>query len=140
MSPRRVASGLALVMTLAVCAGCRGADDVAGMKELQRLRSGTVDVVLLSPREALHQGRDTFTIEFRSTSDGSLMDVGGVKASANMPMPGMPMFGSIDVQPASGKGRYAAASDFSMAGTWRLAIEWDGPAGRGSVSFSTSVQ
>jgi hypothetical protein len=28
----------------------------------------------------------------------------------------------------------------SMAGTWRMPIEWDGPMGKGSVTFATSVQ
>ena len=108
------------------------------MTELLRLKSGTLDVVLLSPDEALRHGKDTFTIEFRT--GGRIVDVGGVRVSANMPMPGMAMFGNIDVQPTSVPGRYTASSDFGMAGTWRMTIEWDGPAGRGSVSFARSVQ
>ena len=57
-----------------------------------------------------------------------------------MPMPGMPMFGTIDVQRTDVPGRYAATGEFAMAGTWRMTIEWDGPQGRGSVTFSGSVQ
>jgi hypothetical protein len=52
----------------------------------------------------------------------------------------MPMFATIDVQRTSAPGRYSATGEFSMAGRWRLAVEWDGPAGKGSVSFSGSVQ
>ena len=122
---------------MTAAAGCGGGS--AALTELQRVRSGGLDVVVLSPREALRHGKDDFVIEFRS-ADGSLVDVGAVRANASMPMPGMPMFGSITVQRADVPGRYAAEADFSMAGTWRLSIEWDGPKGKGSVMFSGSVQ
>ena len=124
----------------AAAAGCSRAADTTNLTELQRVRSGTVDVVLLSPRDALRHGKDTFFVEFRSTPDGTLIDAGNVRATANMPMPGMAMFGNIEVQPTSVPGRYAANSEFEMAGTWRMAIEWDGPSGKGSVTFSGTVQ
>ena len=55
------------------------------------------------------------------------VDVGEVRAGASMPMPGMPMFGRINVERAEVPGRYRAEGDFSMAGTWRLNVDWDGP-------------
>lgn len=138
---RRWAPMVGLVVAMAAAgASCRGTDDTANMTALQRLRSGPLDVVLLSQNEALRHGKDTFIIEFRSAPEGTLVDVGSVRLSANMPMPGMAMFGKIDVQPAKVPGRYTANSDFGMAGTWRMTIEWDGPAGRGAVNFAGSVQ
>jgi hypothetical protein len=110
------------------------------MTELQRVRSGDLDVVLLSPDDALREGKDTVTIEFRSASDQSLLDVGTVKASASMSMAGMPMLGGIQLEPTDVKGRYTANTDLGMAGTWRMTMEWDGPARRGSVSFSATAQ
>jgi hypothetical protein len=124
------------VLLLVLVAACGGPGKLS---ELERVKSGTLDVVLLSDHDALKHGKDTFVIEFRSQSGGALVDVGTVKAGANMPMPGMPMFGTIDVQRTDVPGRYAAAGEFSMAGRWRIAVEWDGPAGKGSVSFSGSV-
>jgi YtkA-like protein len=112
----------------------------ASQTELERIRSGMVDVVLLSPRDALRHGKDAFVIEFRSASGGALVDVGQVRGSATMPMAGTPMFGTVDVQRTDVPGRYAANGDFSMAGTWRMTIQWDGPAGQGSVTFPGSVQ
>jgi hypothetical protein len=50
------------------------------------------------------------------------------------------MFGNIDVQRTAVPGRYTANSDFAMAGTWRMKLEWDGPAGKGSVVFSSTAQ
>lgn len=130
--------GLLLLVGAGVGSACRRADDTTNMTELHRLRSDSLDIVFLSRNDALRHGKDSFTIEFRSA--GKLVDAGRVRVSANMPMPGMAMFGIIDVQPTSVPGRYAASSDFDMAGTWRMTIEWDGPAGRGSINFVESLQ
>jgi YtkA-like len=130
-------AGIAVYVLVAAAAGCGGRS--AGLTELQRVRSGGLDVVVLSPRDGLRHGKDDFIIEFKA-ADGSLVDVGDVRASASMPMPGMPMFGSVSVQRGDVPGRYRAEADFGMAGTWRLSVEWDGPKGKGSVTFSGSVQ
>lgn len=120
--------------------GCRRADGTANLTELERVRSGMLDVLLLSPHDAIHRGQDAFVIEFKSASGGNLIDVGNVHASASMPMPGMAMFGNIEVRRTGAPGRYAADSQFDMAGTWRITIEWDGAVGHGSVVFSGTVQ
>ena len=141
MNQRAVTSVCALILTfVASSAGCGGGGDTAHMTELQRVRSGTLDVSLLSPHESLHHGRDTFVIEFKSTSGGNLVDVGDVRATASMPMPGMAMFGNIEVRRTDTPGRYDASGEFEMAGTWRLTLEWDGSAGKGSIAFSGTVQ
>jgi hypothetical protein len=132
-------------MVLAACsmlvAGCGRGDEATALRELQRVRSGSVDAVLLSPNEALRQGKDTVFIEFRSAADGRLVDVGKVQATATMPMAGMaPMSGAIDIVSTDTAGRYSVATDLSMAGDWRIVLEWNGPAGRGSASLSTFAQ
>jgi hypothetical protein len=116
----------------------RVAEGQAGAVVTQ-IRSGDLTVVLLSPTGTLHQGRNTFTIEFRSASS-SRVDVGTVRASANMAMPGMVMSGGLEVTRTSVPGRYQATAEFGMAGAWQMAVEWDGPAGRGSVNFQGPVQ
>jgi hypothetical protein len=137
---RRLAGCFVLVLAM-MGAGCGGAGDESNMTELQRLKSGTMDVVVLAPREGLKHGKGAFLIEFRSTANGSLVDAGNdVRASATMLMPGMPMFGSIDVQRTEVAGRYRASSEISMAGAWRMTIEWNGTNGRSSVSFTGTVQ
>lgn len=135
---RRWAAWGSILVAAAAASACGRARET--LTELQRVRSGTIDVVLLSPHEGLRHGKDTFIIEFRSASGGSLIDVGTVRGNATMPMPGMPMFGSIDVQRAEVAGRYTANGEFSMAGTWRVTVEWDGSAGKGSVTVSSAVQ
>lgn len=137
--PRPFVWGL-LIVVAAMAAGCARANDTTHMTELQRVKSGALEIVLLADHDALRHGKDTFVIDFTSTSGGNLVDVGTVRATANMPMPGMAMFGNIDVQRTGVAGRYTATGQFDMAGTWRMTLEWDGPAGTGSLAFSGTVQ
>lgn len=127
---------LTLALMLVVGCGKGGAT----LTELQRAKAGSLDVVLLSSHGAIVHGRDAFVVEFRS-ADGTLADVGEVKAKSTMPMPGMPMFGSLDVKKSATPGRYDVEAQFDMAGTWRTTIEWQGgPGGPGSVTLSSNVQ
>jgi len=125
----------AVLLLLTACGG----GETSQLKELQRVKAGTMDIVLLAPGDSLKQGKGSFVLEFRDAG-GNLVDVGTVMVGASMPMPGMaPMFGESTVTPSATKGRYDVASDFGMAGTWRLQIAWDGPAGKGSASVPGSV-
>ena len=124
-----------LVALLVATAGCGGA---GATNELQKVKAGTMDVVLLSAEKSLRRGKEPFVIEFRSGSD--LVDVGNVKGTANMPMAGSPMFGALDVQRTDVPGRYAVVGDFGMAGTWRVTLEWDRAGAPGSVTFPGTVQ
>jgi hypothetical protein len=106
---------------------------------IQEISAGDMRIVLLSATGPLKQGRNAYTIEFRSR-DGTLVDVGTVRATANMPMPGMVMPGGVELFRTALAGRYEATAEFGMAGAWQMAFEWDGPAGRGSVNFEGAVQ
>jgi hypothetical protein len=119
-----------------VAAGC---SRDAGLKEVQRVKAGELEIVVLANDGALNRGKDAFVIEFRRP-DGSLVDVGTVTTSANMPMPGMTMPGSVSVERSEVPGRYRASGDFGMAGGWQMKVEWNGPAGQGSRSFEGTVQ
>jgi hypothetical protein len=125
---------LLAVLAVAACGGTS-----TKLTELQRVKSGGLEIVVLSPHDALKHGKDTLVIEFRS-ADGKLVDVGDVKGGASMSMSGTPMLGGFDVRHGDQKGQYVADTDLDMAGTWRLTLEWKGPDGSGSVSFSGNVQ
>jgi Cu(I)/Ag(I) efflux system membrane protein CusA/SilA len=107
---------------------------------VQTIRTGDVEIVLRSPDATLRQGRNTFTIEFRRLGTNELLDVGTVRASGNMTMPGMVMSSGLQVSPSSVPGRYVATAEFGMSGAWQMALEWNGPAGQGAVNFQGSVQ
>jgi hypothetical protein len=57
-----------------------------------------------------------------------------------MTMPGMVMSGGLRLTRSDVPGRYIATADFDMAGAWQMTIEWNGPAGTGSVTFQGAVQ
>jgi YtkA-like protein len=129
----------AVILVALLVAACSSSSDRASFKELQRVKAGPMDILLFAPGEALKQGKGNFVLEFRDAG-GNLLDVGTVMVGASMPMPGMaPMFGECMVMPSDTKGRYEVSSDLGMAGTWRLQIAWDGPAGKGSASVPGSV-
>jgi hypothetical protein len=126
-------------LLLLLLTACGGGDEAAQLKELQSVKVGSLNLVLLAPGDALKQGQGNFVLEFRDAA-GSLVDVGAVMVGASMPMAGMaPMFGECTVMPSATKGRYEVSSNLGMAGTWRLQIAWDGPAGKGSASVPGSV-
>ena len=125
----------ALTSTAACAPRPTGLDQI----ELQRVRAGNVDVVLLSNDGVLTHGEDSVTIEFRRGD--TLVDVGEVKAAATMPMAGMPpMQGSVFLERSSVPGRYTAQTDLSMSGGWQLRLDWEGPAGPGTASFSAIAE
>jgi len=125
----------ALILTTAACGKPSGSDQI----ELQRVRSGDLDVVLLSSDGALTHGKDAFTLEFRRGD--TLVDVGTVKAGATMVMAGMaPMLGSVFLERGDVPGRYKAETDLGMSGGWQLKIEWDGPAGKGIASLQATAE
>ena len=111
----------------------------SGGAVVQTIRSGTLDLVLRSSDGSLHLGRNAFTIEFRSAA-GACVDVGTVHGNANMRMPGMVMPSGMEVRGTTEPGRYEATAEFGMAGAWPVTVEWNGPAGQGSVSFQGAVQ
>ncbi len=77
----------------------------SGDAVVQTITSADLAIVLRSPTGTLRSGRNAFTIEFRSAI-GALVDVGTVRATANMSMPGMVMSGNMEVTPAKEPGRY----------------------------------
>src|SRR5688572_7061540 len=137
---RRHICAATVVVAAAIASACggTGAGDT-NLKEVQRVKSGDLDIVFLSEDGALNKGKDAFVIEFRG-ADGALVDAGTVSTSANMPMPGMTMPGNVQVERTNVHGRYRATGDFGMAGGWQMKVEWNGPAGQGSVAFDGTVQ
>src|SRR3954471_530583 len=131
-----------LILSTVVLAACTSSTpQPRKLTELQRTKSGDLEIVLLAPGDALPAGKSQPTLEFQAGADHHLVDVGSVKASATMTMPGMPpMLGSVFVNKTNTAGRYSIDADLGMTGTWRLTVEWDGPAGKGSASFPGTVR
>jgi Cu(I)/Ag(I) efflux system membrane protein CusA/SilA len=145
LTKRRVLAGAAVIAMIVAAVAltqtwrARRAVGIQAGAPVQQIHSGDLTIMLLSPTGALHQGRNSYTIEFRGPN-GALLDAGTVHTSANMAMPGMVMSGGVEVSRTTVPGRYQATAEFGMAGAWKMAIEWDGPAGRGSVDFEGTVR
>ena len=126
-------------LVVALAAGCSRPPE-GTLKELATADAGELDVVLLAPSEALPQGPGFALLEFRD-GNGMLVDVGTVRMSATMPMPGAPaMSGGSELKPTPAPGRYEVATNLSMAGAWYFQVDWNGPAGRGSTRLESSVK
>ena len=124
-----------------VAVSCSKPAEAPKLKVLQQAHSGDLDVVLLAAGDALKPGKDQAFLEFRSGTDHHLVDVGTVTVNATMPMAGMPpMMGSSFVNKTDVTGRYVIDTDLGMAGSWRLEIAWDGPAGKGNVMMPGTVR
>jgi hypothetical protein len=137
MTGRRGWVAVAAIVMLVTA--CRQAPE-SSMKEIQRAKAGALELVLLGPSEALTQGKGFAILEFHDATS-SLVDVGTVKVNATMAMAGMsPMIAGSEVKPTPAPGRYEIATDFGMAGTWQLAVEWDGPRGKGTARFPGTVR
>jgi len=107
--------------------------------EVQRVRSGDLDVVVLSQDGSVSNGKDVVVVEFRRGN--ALTDVGTVKGFASMPMAGLPdMLASAFLERGDVPGRYTAELDLSMSGGWQLRLEWDGPAGKGKASVPLTAE
>ena len=130
--------------TLALAAMFLGACNNAVTPETKAIeshREGSLVVSLLNEKGELAQGQNRFVVWFRSASDNQFVNVGTVTLSASMAMPGMaPMVAGIELKSTGETGRYRVTGDFKMSGAYVFDVRWDGPAGKGSTSFSTSVR
>jgi len=143
--PSRLGAGIAVVAVVAALGSGwywqehRQRATASGVV-IRTVETDGVRVTMFSADGALHQGRNVFSVEFRNAATNALIDVGNVRASAAMTMPGMAMSGGLQVTTTTQPGRYAVTGEFGMAGTWQLSIEWNGPAGVGKVVFEGAVQ
>jgi Cu(I)/Ag(I) efflux system membrane protein CusA/SilA len=107
---------------------------------LETIRRGDLVVTLSNPEGQLRTGTNRFRVEFRSAATNAPVAVGTVEVGASMTMPGMVMNSPMTIAPTGQPGVYEATGDFGMSGSWRMTIQWNGPAGRGSAAFEGNVQ
>lgn len=122
MRTKSILAALAVVilgLTLAACGKSNGSG--GELKQISQQRVGDYVVTLLSDTGQLKQGKNKYALEFRKAADNQLVDVGEVKLSSRMPMPGMSdMLGGASATPSGTAGRYTVESDFEMRGKWNF--------------------
>ncbi len=134
-----VVVGLALGLRAWLGSGGAGSGRSGTETPIQTVDAGELVITLTSSDGTMNRS-GPFDVEFRSATTSELVDVGSVRAGASMAMPGMAMTGGVEVEPTPEAGRYRARGSYGMAGGWQMTLEWDGPAGRGSVTFEVNVQ
>ena len=128
-----------LIVAAVVLSACNS--NAPATKEIESHTAGDMVIALSNEKGELAQGQNTFVIAFRSASTKQPVDAGTIMLSASMTMPGMaPMVAPIEISPAGKPGQYIVKADFGMSGSFAVDVRWDGPAGRGSTSFHSSVR
>lgn len=139
MRMNRWISGMALggVLVVLVTAGLAwGAEKVIATQTTQ-----DVAITLKSESGQWTRGRNKFAVEFTSVKDKQPVDAGKVTLSASMAMTGMaPMIAHASLSPDKMAGRYLGAIAFPDSGAREVTVSWDGPAGKGSTTFSVRVR
>jgi hypothetical protein len=92
--------------------------------------------MLASPQMSVHQKRPAHQMIFSQLD----VDVGTVKFDLDMNMPGMVMHDGSTIQRTGTLGRYRAKVEPEMGGDWMAALHFEGPRGKGQVSFSVNVK
>jgi hypothetical protein len=112
----------------------------AELTTIQTQKTKEAVITLKSETGQWKPGKNTFVLEFASPS-GQPLDAGKVGLSASMGMPGMaPMVTGATLSPDKAPGRYLGTIDFPDRGTRQVTVTWDGPAGKGSATFSVPVR
>ena len=133
----------ALVIAAGVATSCGTASTppTAAAKEITSQRAGDLAISLQNESGELAKGQNRFVVAFHSAGNNQPVDAGNVTIGASMAMPGMaPMVGEMELKPSGTPGVYAATGNFKMSGSYVFEMRWDGPAGKGSTSFTTSVR
>ena len=129
-----------LIVAAVVLSAC-SSNSAPATKEIESHTSGDMVITLSSETGQLAQGKNIFYIAFRSASTNQPVDAGTIMLSASMTMPGMaPMVAPIEITPEGKPGQYMVKAEFGMSGSFGFEVRWDGPAGRGSTTFHSSVR
>ena len=97
-------------------------------------------VTFIAPKGQLENSMNDILIEFRDSVSGQLVNVGLVKFDLNMNMPGMVMHSSATIERIGAAGEYRAKINPGMTGDWTATLHYEGPHGKGDVSFSVNVK
>ncbi|MEZ5423516.1 MAG: FixH family protein [Pyrinomonadaceae bacterium] len=119
-----------------------GGSSTSGGKTIKAGPAGNnLTATLASSDGVLRNGKQNFTLTFTDQS-GKPVDVGSV--ALNFFMPAMGSMAAMN-NPASftttnTPGVYAGKVDLEMAGEWQAQITYDGPAGKGKATITTTAQ
>ena len=130
---------LAVLLIVAAC-GSRSSSVDTG-KVIKSAPIGNLTVTLSSSSGQLKHGNEEFFITFKDSS-GKHVDVGAAALTFHMPqMASMAaMNDAATLTTTDTPGVYRAKADIEVAGEWQAQVSFEGPAGKGQISFSVTAQ
>ena len=133
-----VMSLIALALIIAAC-GSKTTDTGKVIKSAQA--GNNLTVALATSDGVLKHGNSEFTLTF-SDSSGKPADVGAVALTFHMPQMGTmaEMNETSSFTTTETSGVYRGKANIEVAGEWQVRITYDGPKGRGQVTFPITAQ
>jgi hypothetical protein len=104
------------------------------VKVTQTQRVNDIIVSLTSGSGQWVRGKNAFVVAFKSAKDKQPVDAGQVMFSP------APMAPTVTLSPDKTPGQYLGTIDLSEAGTRKVTVVWEGPAGKGVAKFSLLVR
>ena len=140
---KKLAIALTVLALATLIAACGSTQQVALTgKVLKTAPAGNgLTVSLLTADGALKHGNSQFILSFTDSS-GTPVDVGAVALTFHMPQMGTmaEMNDSASFTTTSTPGVYSGKAQIQVAGEWQAKITYDGPKGRGQVTFPVTAQ
>ena len=132
---------LSLISLAVVVAACGSKTTDAGKVIKTAPAENNLTVALATSDGVLKHGNSEFTLTFTDSS-GNTVDVGAVALTFHMPQMGSmaAMNNAAKFTTTETAGVYRGNANIEMAGEWQAQITYDGPKGRGRVSFPVTAQ
>jgi hypothetical protein len=133
---------IAIALVLLAISGCGSntSSNISTGKEIKSAKAGDLTVTLSNERGQLEDGNEEFYLTFKDGT-GKPVDVGAVALNFHMPAMGsMPVMNDPATFTTTGTpGVYKGKAMIEMAGEWQAQVTYEGPAGKGQVSFPVTA-
>jgi len=134
---------LAVVVLIAAACGSKTGTD-AGMptgKTIKAVPVGNLTATLSNENGVLKLGNQELMLSFTDAS-GKPVDVGAVSLSFHMPQMGSmaAMTDAVTFTTTNAPGVYRGKVDIEVGGEWQAQLAYEGPAGKGKVTFSVTAR
>lgn len=133
---QRIAFTFVLAALAFATLACQGAD-----KPIASGKAGDLKVAIIGPEGQLKKGSNKLTLEFTDAS-GKAVDVGSASLGFHMPSMGTmaEMNDKATLTTTGTPGKYSAAVDIQMAGTWEAQVRYEGPLGSGDARIPVQAK
>src|SRR5262249_27759298 len=132
---------VALAVLLGACGSSQQPDSSTGKVSKSAAAGNGLTVSLATSDGVLRHGNSQFTLTFADAS-GKPVDVGAVALAFHMPQMGTmaEMNDQATFTTTAVPGVYNGKAQIQVAGEWQTKVTYEGPVGRGQVTFPITAQ